>query len=382
MRYSTIKIGLMIGLIHILSTSSFCAKTSIPSIQSFAVEGCTTCKADTTDLPDDFVKAVQKAVHENTQKGVECAKQFEYLKRLAADDSKSNDVAEEVKKVNAKIIVANAYYSGSFSYNGSSILLAQDWKTASSYFNIVAENNHYERGYLICGLIYEYGGAGINKDNKLASKYYHKFIDIYDQVDQQLDGAYNQLALCYLHDGDSLTYFKTLKEGFEKGCTLVCCNLGNCYKNGIGVTRSYNDAFKVFQKGLQSCDDYTVLVCKYRLALLYRDGNGCDKDPVKSKAMLEEVAQKGYMRAKYILAEDNYKNASYTTAFTYCNELYSSKDESLKDVRGAVCTMLAKMYQFGRGVEANQTEAEKWWKEAAECGDTDAIKIQKWLYSN
>jgi TPR repeat protein len=44
--------------------------------------------------------------------------------------------------------------------------------------------------------------------------------------------------------------------------------------------------------------------------------------------------------------------------------------------------MLAKMYQFGRGVEANQAEAERWWKEAAECGDTDATKIQEWLHSN
>jgi TPR repeat protein len=373
-RYSTIKIGLMIGLMHILSTSSFCVKASIPSIQSFSVEGCTTCKADTTDLPDGIAKAVQD---------------FKFNQDLISDNLHSrlfkldpNSDLIITMKHEAKEKLAFAYFSGKYSYEGDTISVTQNLKTAYSYFKELAENGRYYPGYYYCGQINALGGGGVEKDNKLAISYFRKFIALSDKNDQLLDKSYNQLATCYLHDGDSLMYFRTLKEGLDEGCTQVCSNLGDCYKSGIGVARSYNDAFKVFQKGLQSWDDYTVLVCKYCLALLYRDGNGCNKDLVKSKAMLEEVVQKGYMRAKYILAEDNYKNASYTTAFTYCNELYNSKDESLKDVRGAICTMLAKMYQFGRGVEANQAEAERWWKEAAECGETDATKIQKWLYSN
>jgi TPR repeat protein len=371
MRYSTIKIGLMIGLMHILSTSSFSAKTSIPSIQSFSVEGCTTCKADTTEVPDE--------------KNIECVKQFEHLKYLASIVSESSSVAEERMKVEAKISVGLAYYNGSFSYNGNTISITQDWWKASSYLNTVADINHYEPGYLICGLMYGAGGAGIKKDNKIAIKHYQKFINLYDHYDDHLlDLAYGRLARCYKEEGDTLMFTRILKEGYEKGFISVCYDLGDCYASGIGMTQSYADAFKVFQKGLKGSNEEEVLLCKFRLALLYGNGKGCDKDLVKYKALLEEVAQKGAMQliAKYILAKDEYNQANYTKAFAYCNEIYNSKSENWEDVRGAVCTMLAKMYQFGRGVEANQTEAEKWWKEAAECGDTDATKVQKWLHSN
>lgn len=192
--------------------------------------------------------------------------------------------------------------------------------------------------------------------------------------------AYKDRANCYLELGDTLSFFNKNKEAFELGYNSVAHNLGNCYKNGYGTPVDFEKAFEAYSAGLEKQDVISpVAPCKWDVAMLLRDGKGCTADPERSFQLLKEASEAGVIFAQYTLAEEYYKRQQWEEAMNLCRLVTDSDKRIPNAARASVCKMMARMYTHGRGVEADEAQAQQWWDRAASYGDDDAEIIRQWL---
>ena len=88
---------------------------------------------------------------------------------------------------------------------------------------------------------------------------------------------------------------------------------------------------------------------------------------------------RGWIFAQYTLAEEYYKRQQWTEAMNLCRLVTDSDKRIPNAARASVCKMMARMYTHGRGVEADEAQAQQWWDRAASYGDDDAEIIRQWL---
>lgn len=123
---------------------------------------------------------------------------------------------------------------------------------------------------------------GAFKCYKMAAQYGH-------------EGAQNRLGLYYsLGQGtpDNLPDWENAFTCFQKASTLghrdAACNLGACYEKGKGVLQSYFNAAQSYRLAGQH---KTAL---FKLALLYKDGKGVEKNDQLSISLLKKSAKIAY----------------------------------------------------------------------------------------
>lgn len=192
--------------------------------------------------------------------------------------------------------------------------------------------------------------------------------------------AYKDRANCYLELGDTLSFFNKNKEAFELGYNSVAHNLGNCYKNGYGTPVDFEKAFEAYSAGLEKQDVISPVVpCQWEVGMLLRDGKGCPPDPERALELFKSASDAGWIFAQYTLAEEYYKRQQWTEAMNLCRLVTDSDKRIPNAARASVCKMMARMYTHGRGVEADEAQAQQWWDRAASYGDDDAEIIRQWL---
>ena len=192
------------------------------------------------------------------------------------------------------------------------------------------------------------------------------------------DPAYAESSLWRRGDGTLASILEKAAEQSGAIASFAQNALGDMYYNGTGVELSYEKAFQLFSEG----KDYPL--CKYRMALMLRKGEGVKADPAQANTLLREAADAGNARAQYQLGIDyyagNYSEQNFKQAVTYLMKALENPTEAMvRDVKGDIYNKLAACYRFGRGVAADEAKADEYNRLAAECGDPDAKKIQEWL---
>ena len=129
-----------------------------------------------------------------------------------------------------------------------------------------------------------------------------------------------------------------IRKAAEQGDPKAQCGLGICYSEGYGVTKDAAEAKKWFAKGidgLRKAAESGDSEAQTLLAGCYGEGNGVKADQTLSLIWLRKAAEQDFARAQLALA------LTYVT------------------------------------VDKDRKEADKWFRKAAENGESDAVKLMK-----
>lgn len=238
-----------------------------------------------------------------------------------------------------------------------------------------AETNVY--GLYQVGRYYEDGK--ISTPNIDQAMHYYKLAAEKDSGKVSLY-AMDNLASCYIQKKEWNHAFVWLNKAYERGFLPVCHNLGDLYFCGNGTSQSYQKAYEIFHKGMS---EYPI--CRYRVAMMLREGLGVSKNVELANSLLKEAADSCVAQAQYALGMIMYSGngitQNYVSSIQYLND--ALKDNFLlSEVRGNIYRVLSACYRFGRGVIADESKARDYMQLAAKCGNPDAKIIQEWLRIN
>lgn len=282
--------------------------------------------------------------------------------------------------IHSSIALGNVYEKGGTVKNGpwGRETVQQDYHRAFNHWKSLADRN-ISIGYCCCAEYLQYGKLAA-PDIESAIKYYRKSIETNNSGKGNTDVSYSNLASCYKSLGDDSSAFNVMSEAYDKGFYLIANNLGEFYKNKKGSFQDLKKAYEIFETGMNNCSfDFVKSLCKFQLAMLLKDGSGCTKDIPRAVRYLEEADNEGIQEATYALSQLAYDTKDYEKSFKLCTKIINMDNKAPDAILSSVCSTLAKMYTFGRGVPVNEKEAEEWWNKAANFGDADARKIQEWL---
>ena len=182
--------------------------------------------------------------------------------------------------------------------------------------------------------------------------------------------SYMNLGSVYYIKGDFKKRFQALLSGYEKGVVSVCRNLGDAYYKGSGTEQSYAKAYEVFKMGAEKDP-----VCKYKQSEMLRKGEGVAKDYDMAYKLLEESAASGFERAQYRLGCDLYEGTLVPRNYTRAVDLFEKAlhgQYMIEDVKGDICRKLSICYRLGRGVKANEVQADEYSRMAATFEEQNA----------
>ncbi|MGB9603125.1 MAG: tetratricopeptide repeat protein [Verrucomicrobiia bacterium] len=115
---------------------------------------------------------------------------------------------------------------------------------------------------------------------------------------------------------------------------------------------------------------------QYKLAKLYRDGDGMPKDPAAAAKWFQKAAEAGHAKAQYQLGLLYHEGMGVTQNFQEAIKWYTKAAEQ---GNGNAQEKLGFMYWTGEGVQQNYVEAYKWLSLAAAEGEGKAAKGLKKL---
>ncbi len=115
---------------------------------------------------------------------------------------------------------------------------------------------------------------------------------------------------------------------------------------------------------------------QYKLAKLYRDGDGMPKDLVAAAKWFQKAAEAGHPKAQYQLGLLYHEGMGVTQNFQEAIKWYT---KSAEQGYGNAQEKLGFMYWTGEGVQPNYVEAYKWLSLAAAEGEGKAAKGLKKL---
>ena len=139
----------------------------------------------------------------------------------------------------------------------------------------------------------------------------------------------------YLFGGAKVDY-KKARYYFEKVCkpdksvqkneafVESCGNLANMYSEGIGVTKNYKKAFKLYEI---VCNAGSAIACS-SIGLMYQNGEGIKKDVTKGLTYLKKSCDVGYWRGCANFAIYHYGQGNNSKAVLYYKKAYElGKDD-------------------------------------------------------
>lgn len=274
-------------------------------------------------------------------------------------------------------ILANAYCLGYFHINGEEISIPKNFEQALIYWELLAEKDIPLALYNTAGLMTD--GSVAPTDTLTALKYYDRLTKIDTELNFMTEKAYKFIASYNKKAGDDSGYFITLRNALDNGHLWAANNLGECYKRGIGCDVSFENAYRTFLKGTETDVKFEKSMCQYQTAILMKSGKGCPENKEKALGLLRESAEYGFIFSKFLLATDMYDSGNYSESFRWASSLSENIEILAQSPRSRICSLMAKMYEFGRGTGIDSKKAEYWWTKAAEYGDEDAEQIRQWL---
>lgn len=198
------------------------------------------------------------------------------------------------------------------------------------------------------------------------------------------------------------------KKGVEKGYTKSMLSLGNLYQDGKGVTKDENEAIRLFRMAIELGNedakfnlanlyyvkrDYTEAIQLYRscyeddgdaeaagmLGLMYRDGNGTERDVAKAIKHLSVAAEHNHLRFIKKLAEI-YSSPKYGHEDIVQAAVWYGKAADKGDMES--CRELGKRYVYGNGVRTDVRKGLELLKKAADKGDMESCRELGNLYTD
>lgn len=194
---------------------------------------------------------------------------------------------------------------------------------------------------------------------------------------EEADGYYEAgRAFLYGLDGQEINYTEAYTN-FEKALELgkteanfylgVLCDWYSYPERDYGRAREYYEA--------DSDNPYAQL----SLGILYRCGQGLEKDAEKAQEIFDAVIEagcvEGYLGSGYIA----YDNEDYDTALECYNKVLDGNEQLYI---AAAMNEIAYMHQHGHGVRQDYAQAMEWYEKAADLGNTDAMTNVGYMYQH
>ena len=160
----------------------------------------------------------------------------------------------------------------------------------------------------------------------------------------------------------------------EAGDARSQVELGRLYAKGDGVTNSYAEAAKWFQRAAAQTNSEALLA----LGELYEAGQGVPKDLDQAVKLYRQAAESGNADAQYTLAFMFESGKGVRQSHVEAAKWFQRAAE-----QGQVLAQydLGQRYNLGVGVAADRVEALKWLMLAAEKGQADAAERRDRLKS-
>ncbi|GBC07809.1 hypothetical protein RclHR1_07700002 [Rhizophagus clarus] len=160
------------------------------------------------------------------------------------------------------------------------------------WYNEAAEN---EIALYNLGRCYEYG-MGVDKNDKLAFKYYQKSAE-----QGHIDGKF-RLGNCFDKgigtDINKKRAFELYKEVAGEGNNFAQNILGYFYEKGEGTKKDVKEAIFWYRKAADNGNEISL----YNLGICYEDGIGVKKDEVEAFKFFKKSQERGYQNAQHKVA--------------------------------------------------------------------------------
>lgn len=210
---------------------------------------------------------------------------------------------------------------------------------------------------------------------------YEKSFKLYEALAQEGDtSAMNNLGWMYEfghYHSDLKKAYECYLKAAEMGDSHSMCNVGNCYKIGIGVEKDQVKAFEWFQK---SAAQGHVRAIK-QLIHCYKNGIGVEKDVQKVIDWYGKIIEKGE-KGDIVNLGHYYETVvlDYEKALHYYL-LAAEQGDKIGQYNVGI------MYEYGKGVDADENTAIYWYRKSARKGyDKAQEKLEEfgvdWLEEN
>ena len=163
---------------------------------------------------------------------------------------------------------------------------------------------------VIFRLAYAYDcGLGVKKDIDKAIFFYNMCVDKYnDSI------SINNLAALYEKNNmkDDSAIFQLYEKASKQGDYYALCNVGYCYKDGIGVTKNIEKAIECYKKASENGEERGT----FELANCYYNGIGYAKNVSKAVELLKTIPY--YYLSHFLLGDIYYYDyKKYDTCIKY-----------------------------------------------------------------
>jgi hypothetical protein len=240
-----------------------------------------------------------------------------------------------------------------------------------------------------------YGGAGVEKDNIEAFKWFllaarqgdplaslplKKLSDSMSptMIEEAKRRADDFRAGGSLKAGDTQAQhdeFEKLKAKAEQGDTIAQSNLGVAYAEGKGVGKDDTEAARWYRKAAEQ----GFAGAQFNLARAYADGRGVSKDDVEAAKWCRKSADQGFAYAQIMLS------AMYNSGTGVPQSDHEAATLLLKAAEQGVPIAqhyIGLMYGAGKGVTEDYIEAYKWLSLAAARGVEESLRFIEALSQN
>lgn len=169
--------------------------------------------------------------------------------------------------------------------------------------------------------------------------------------------------------------YKWFKQAADQGDAKCQNGLGMLYKYGNGVEKDVKEAVKWFKLSA----DQNYASAQNNLGTMYEKGNGVPKDLNEAISWYRKAAIQGHEKAQnnigYMYEYGLGVNKDYAEALEWYLKAADQGNST------AQCNV-GLMYEYGRGVDKDYSEAAKWYRKSAEQGYAKAQNNLGDLYLN
>lgn len=200
-----------------------------------------------------------------------------------------------------------------------------------------------------------------------------------------VDSMVRLAILCEKGLGCAIDIEKALElynHAAKDGCPRALAELGRLYRKGSFVAEDLPKALNLFQRAASTQaktsegESWGVLYAFVDLASMYRDGEGVKKDGLLAARLFLCAARRGNIpacRALGIMYRDGEGvQKSQEKANQWFSEMWRLAGVMLNPCDSRAIDSLGDACQYGQGVEHNLKEAAKWWRKAAQLGESPA----------
>ena len=233
---------------------------------------------------------------------------------------------------------------------------AQAAKTYESAANEGDANAQSELAFLY------FRGRGVPRDYEKAINLHE---DLLERYGEDMYG-YN-MAVLYYYAPAGPDQARRHKEAFRlfkraadsRSYVYAQSALGECYENGVGVTRNYKEAAKWY--GLAAEQNFAD--AQFLLGELYRRGLGVKRDYKEALRLFEAAAGQDLAWGQRGVAGAYYRGEGVTRDYSRALSLYTQAAEGGDQ---EAMYMLGQMYEQGQGGDKNLAAARKLYRKAAD----------------